>query len=395
MLKSSIYTIFSRVIIAVCSFFSIWLIAKYLGREAVGTISLITLNITVILLFANFIGSSSIVYLVSREKVSELFSISYLWSILFSILLLLVVVFRIIKFDFAFHVVIISFVYSLISINSMILLGKENIVKFNSIQVIQSLTALIFVILFFVIHKEKDLKYFIAALYLSAIPSFIISLIFIFKEIDKIYINKKMLSTSKKMLKFGFLINIANGSQLLNYRFVYYIIDSLLGRSILGLFSLAMQITESILIVSRSIATIEYSKVSNSKDIQKSRKEVVKLLKIVTFITILFLITLQIIPTNFYIYLFGSEFSEIKKIILYLSFGILFSSMMPIYAHYFPGIGDYKTNAISSFAGLLIILLLSFILIPNLNLLGAAISVTNSYFVSLSILIYKFRHTKY
>src|ERR1700752_3343640 len=73
MLRKIIQTIFSKGIISIINFLVVLITARYLGSDGRGTISIMFLNITVILLFNDIIGGSSLVYLTSKRNPFTLF----------------------------------------------------------------------------------------------------------------------------------------------------------------------------------------------------------------------------------------------------------------------------------------------------------------------------------
>lgn len=68
------------------------------------------------------------------------------------------------------------------------------------------------------------------------------------------------------MLTYGFAIQIANFAQLLNYRLSYYIIEFCSGRKALGVFDLGTKLSEAVWILPKSMATVQYARISNSKE---------------------------------------------------------------------------------------------------------------------------------
>jgi O-antigen/teichoic acid export membrane protein len=93
------------------------------------------------------------------------------------------------------------------------------------------------------------------------------------------------------------------------------------------------------------------------------------------------------LPTYFFTWLFGSEFHEIKMLILIMAPGIWIFNYALILGHYFSGIGKYYVNAIASFFGLFITLALSFLLKEKLDIYYSAIIAVSSYFVTSAIVI--------
>jgi hypothetical protein len=73
MLGKILQTIFSKGIISIINFLVVLITARYLGADGRGQISIMFLNITVILLFNDIVGGSSLVYLTSKRNPYSLF----------------------------------------------------------------------------------------------------------------------------------------------------------------------------------------------------------------------------------------------------------------------------------------------------------------------------------
>jgi O-antigen/teichoic acid export membrane protein len=66
-----------------------------------------------------------------------------------------------------------------------------------------------------------------------------------------------MFSLLKKMLKYGFVIQIANLAQLLNGRLSIYVIDFLAGRKSVGLYNFGTKFSEAIWLIPQSISSVQ------------------------------------------------------------------------------------------------------------------------------------------
>lgn len=82
MLRNLLSTTASRLIIAIINLCIIWISARYLGAEVLGTISLIILGISIIQLVTAILAGSSLVYQASRHSLAELMTIAWIWIVL-------------------------------------------------------------------------------------------------------------------------------------------------------------------------------------------------------------------------------------------------------------------------------------------------------------------------
>jgi len=85
MVNKVLGTIGSRILTAAISLGVIIITSKQLGAEAVGTISLIILGITIVQMINSFIGGPSLVYFTPRIDIYKLFAPSYIWAFITAI----------------------------------------------------------------------------------------------------------------------------------------------------------------------------------------------------------------------------------------------------------------------------------------------------------------------
>src|SRR3954464_34152 len=115
MFRKSFYTFFNRFFIAILNFLTIIITARYLGAEGRGIISLFVLNLTVIFMTGSFIGGPGLVYLVPRHDPSKLLNASYLWTLVSSIVVaLLLFVFNLVEPNLLIHLILLSIIQSVV-----------------------------------------------------------------------------------------------------------------------------------------------------------------------------------------------------------------------------------------------------------------------------------------
>ena len=114
MIKNIVGTVFTRFINALISFIVIIIISQKFGAEGTGTIGLILLGITIIVMINNFVGGSALVYLVPRYDLYRLLVPSYIWALTTSIpVAILLSITKLIPYEFTYHVMLLSLIFSL------------------------------------------------------------------------------------------------------------------------------------------------------------------------------------------------------------------------------------------------------------------------------------------
>ncbi|MBP7497469.1 MAG: polysaccharide biosynthesis C-terminal domain-containing protein, partial [Bacteroidales bacterium] len=258
------------------------------------------------------------------------------------------------------------------------------------ITLLQVIMQLLFLWIMLLFVGQRHIDIYIYSLYVSYSVAFIFSFIYLVKEIKDFRI-ENLLKTAGSIIRYGGFVQLSNILQLLNYRLAYYIIDFYQGKVLLGIFTLGVQLSEGLWLLSKSAATVQYSKISNTKDKLYIKNFTNKLVKITFFSTLLLLIPLLLLPEAFFISVFGREFGDARFVLLYMSPGILAVAVNSMFSHYFSGTGRHHYNTIGSAIGLAVTLGVGLILIPRYALTGAAFTASVSYFCSFifQLLVYK------
>jgi O-antigen/teichoic acid export membrane protein len=386
-------TIFSKFFILFVNFGIIIFTTNFWGSEGKGLISLYIADLTIVSFFSNIIIGSSISYYTPRENIGKILTFSYLWTIVISIIVPITII--LIHFqDYLVYLILVSFFFSLHTINTNIFIGKEDITSYNIYQVLQIIIfVLILLFLIYILDYNSIETYFIAQI-LSYAILFITSSITIYKT-NKIVL-KFCNNILNKLFMYGWKSQLSSFMQFLNYRLSYYFLLSVTGLSALGVFSVGVAFSEAIWTISRSISVTLYSRIINVSESNENIKNTKIALKLSFNLTIVFIIAIILLPSNFYTFIFGKDFTDVKLTIILLSPGILSMATSNIIGHYFSGTNQFLILNIKSFIGLIFTIIGSIILIPSYGIIGACISTSISYLVSSIILfIYFYKNTKF
>ena len=398
MFKNILSTALAKVINAVLTLVILLINTNSLGQEGLGTLGLVVLGITIILLFNNFIGGGALVYLVPRENLFKIIVPSYLWAILTSVFgAYMLSLFHLIPSEYTMHVLFLGLVHSLMTVNYNILIGKEKIRTFNIISVIQ-VVVIVSALAYFIYYQEiRDVVSYIYALFIGYFVSFILGVISIWPHIT--FTNLKGFGKPiRQIIKYGKFIQTANIIQMLNYRLSYYIIDFFMGRAALGVYNVGVQLTEGVWLVGKSVAMVQYARISNAADELYAKRITIKLTKFTFILTIIILGVLIVLPESFYGAVLGEEFMSVRMIIILLAAGILATSISMMFSHYFTGVGKPKYNMIGSSIGFVFTLILGFSFIPKYGIAAAALTASASYMANmiyLMIIFIKFTGAKF
>lgn len=391
MLNKIFHTFITRALVSLLNFLIVIVTARYLGADIRGIIALLMLSVTIITIVNNVIGGSALVYLVPRNPLFRLLVPSYLWAVLSSVVISLVfLALNLVEIKYFNDLMILSLLASIGGINVNIMLGMEKIRMNNLITLLQSLILFLSLILIVFVFNNKTFHAYLFALYLAYGLTFIISILWIAGKL-KMSSLKEINVLMRDFLKLGFQIQLAYILQLMNYRFSYFLLDNLYGKAQVGVYSVGISVAEAVWLISRSIAMVQYARISNTSDKTESRKLTLALVKLSFFGTILLLLPVLFFPAQGYAFIFGSPFSNISEIILWLSPGIIALAVSTVFTHYFSGNAMNLINTIASGIGFLFTIIFCILLVPRLGIKGAALSASISYSASLVYLYLMFK----
>jgi O-antigen/teichoic acid export membrane protein len=260
----------------------------------------------------------------------------------------------------------------------MVLMGQERIRAYNIISLLQVMILFSVLMFFFFGLGIREVLAYLYGLYISYTFAFLASLVLIFSSFRK----KEILGSGKvirELFKIGSVMQLGNILQFFNYRLSYYFIEFFLKRAAVGVYSVGVQLSESIWLIAKSIHMVQYTRISNEKDKDYAAKLTLHLAKISFILTLLSLILILVLLHVCFALIFKPEFRQVPVIMYTLAAGILTFSISIILSPYFSGLGKPIHNTISAAIGLVFTLVLSLVLIPRINLPGAALAATLSY----------------
>ena len=393
MLKKIANTFSTNLAVAFLNLLIAVVVSQYLGATGKGEQSIIITTIAFILLICNIMGGASLVYLVPRHDNFKIIAPAYIWSVLVCVVVFFLTEgFSKLSSFYNFHICLLTLISSLTAVNSMILLGHEKIEVKNLIAVIQTAILIVLLLILFLFFKQKTIASYIIALYISFTSAFILSCFYIFKflnnNIEKVYPLRKVIW---EMLRYGFLNQLSHITQLFSFRLSYYILLLYLGKDSVGIYSNAVALVESVWLISKSIATVQYARIANTNNDKYARQLTQKLLKSALFMSFFILIPMMLLPSSFYTFIFGKDFTHVNILIIILSPGVFFYNFSLIIGHYFSGKGRYHINTMASASGLIVTVVLCLLLIPVLNVYGAAVAAVFSFITTSAVVFFVFQ----
>lgn len=183
----------------------------------------------------------------------------------------------------------------------------------------------------------------------------------------------------------------ANVAQFLNYKLDVFVVGFFAGAASVGRYTLAVSLGQLLWLMSNSVATVLLPKVAASTDDDVSIRHTARVTRLSLWATAVCGLALALLATQAIPVLYGEAFSPSVMALLWLLPGIVVFSVANVLAAYIAGIGKPRLNLLVSGVSLIVTITLDLLLIPKLNIVGAAIASTVSYSLSSLLLVLFFR----
>lgn len=390
-IKKILGTTATRILNALINLLALLMITHLMGKEKLGQISLVILDVTVIQLFVDFMAGSALVYFASRRKIAKLILPAYFWILWITVLVIVLakIIFfffpaaesAIIPSGFELWIILLALVSGFVQTHYNLLLGFNRITTYNLVFTLQVIVFISIFSFLMLVKSQYTVFSYVLALGISWAASALLGFFTLIKHMKGFSFrawNEKV----KEILYYGSITQSANILHLGNKRFSYYLLKIFDGFAPLGLFSASVQLTEGLRLAGQSMSLVQFSSISNSRDADYSRKLTIKSMKFSLGLTFLGIVILLCIPTQTYTSIFGPGFGAIRWIVLALSPGVLALAASGIFSHYFSGMGNPKINLHANITGFVVMFVFAFILIPVYGYMGAAVTTSLNYLAS-------------
>lgn len=388
MLRRIIGTTGTRILNAVFNIIILVLITNKIGSEGLGIIGLILVDITIIQLSVDLVAGSSLVYFASRANIAQLLVPAYIFVIFILIFYYLLGLIGIAYFPALFftmvpegyflQILVLSGIGSFMWIHYNFLLGKSRIKTYNIIFTIQITIFLALFSFLLLAGSDQNVNTYLSALYFAYGIAALTGFVAVITKSGKWLITGWQ-SILKQVIHYGLVTQLANLLSIGNNRLSFFFIKYFAGLPALGIFNAGIQTTEGFKLIGQSIAVVQFSAISNTRDQEYARILTIRLMKVSILLTFMALIVINVLPESFYTWLFSDDFIGVKPVIIALSPGVLALAANNIFSHYFSGMGRPKVNLYAKAVGFLFTVVLALTLIPPYGFIGAAITASVSY----------------
>lgn len=392
MIRLILHTFAAKLINAVLNFMLVVLTARELGAAIRGDISLLVATLYIFVLISGFVGGSAVIYLAPRYSKGQILRLGYLWAMVVACVLVPLSAWLFeLPAPQLVHWIVLSLLFNLSAINRYMLIAIGKIKADNAIGIAVNLLQLGVLWLLLQIGYAPAFDLFLYAFYAAWLLAFGLSFILLSKQwqLDQ---SSPWRLTWNKLWSYGALAQGANLAQFLGYRIQYYLIGLYLTKADIGVFSVAVALSESLWMITQSISLVQLSHIANHKNGESTAAWSLQLMKFSIALTLLGLTVLLLLPDQWFPAFFGTEFGQLKPLIWRLAPGILALSGSNILVHYFAGNGKLAVNLFISVLTLLLVVTSNAVLMALWGLNGAAWAASLAYgLAAVFILLYFMR----
>ena len=268
--------------------------------------------------------------------------------------------------------------------------GSHLYVSFNKIMAVGSLASLIvFSGLYFFV-KGHDVFFYLRLFILTSFfQAMLLLVLFHFKHHQLILFSPVQNDDWKKFFSYSFIVFITNIIQFLAYRVDYWLVAFYNGNEALGLYSLAVRISQLFWILPILFAGIIFPQTADVKIVNHELR-VLALARITVAILFFAELLAMALARPIIPFVFGKAYQQSVEPFIYLLPGIFLFSINILLAAYYAGKKQLHVNLIGSTLCFLIVLFLDLVLIPKYGINGAALASTVAYSASGLYFIWRF-----
>ncbi len=183
------------------------------------------------------------------------------------------------------------------------------------------------------------------------------------------------------------MVYIGNVFQFFSYRLDFWLVDYYAGKSQLGVYSLATQLSQLLWMLPTAVSSVLYAYASSATE-EEAISYTLYLKKGALYSTFLLAIIGVILSYYFIPILYGKEFTDAFRLILLFMFGVVPFCIPIIVSSLLAARGNFKVSFYIGTVVSIISVTLYIILIPHYGMIGGAVASSISYICSAVICEY-------
>ncbi|OGZ18939.1 MAG: hypothetical protein A2175_02300 [Candidatus Nealsonbacteria bacterium RBG_13_42_11] len=388
--KNTAITFFTRFATGVFSVLATIVIARTLGPQGQGIYSLAIMFSYILLIFTALGINPASVFLIGKKKYSpqEVLGNNLFLNLLISlgtVLIGLIIVFLFsnalfpgVEKTYLLLVLLLVPLILIFDLGCHILIGLQEIKKYNYFSFLQNGLFLLLLIIFLL-----GMNFGITIAIISQILSFILVGLFLFLVVKKeaggmvLHLSKKYL---KEIFSYGIKVHLSGIFHFLHYRIDLFLLNIFINPVAVGLYFVATKLAEVFYFLSNSTGTVLFSKIASETDEKQINSFTPIVCRNVLFITFWGVLVLLFLGQWLITFFYSKEFLDSVAPFRILLIGTLVVSGWEILANDFAARGKPILNTYIIGASVLINIVLNILFIPKWGISGAAIATAISYF---------------
>jgi len=360
-----------------------------MGPTVKGDATIFITTITFLVFFCSFVGGQALIYLVPRFRVENLIIPAYIWTVLVAgISFVLFRHFDVFSWRRSLNICIISVLSSVTNINTAVLLAKQEIRRYNILNILPAFITLIGLVAGIYIYRSDSIYGYLYPLYIAYFISLVVSFWYARRYI-RLDFSSGVFDDIDSALKYGVGYQLFELLQLMNFRLYFFLLYHLQGPTDLGLFSIGVSILEAVWILGRSVFVIHYSDFSNSDNRPIAVQQTLRYIKIVFILSAIMLALIALCPSTVYGFVFGASFAGVKYQIKWLFPGVLVYSITLVIQSIYLSRARYGRLIFAQIIGLIFSVTLCYLWIPDYYYSGASAAASAS-FISCTLIMLGF-----
>lgn len=409
MLSSIKSTVFNQISGVIFGIINSILITRALGVEGKGLYAIVIANISLFTIIFNLGLPTSTTYFVSSNRInaSRLFFTTNIISILLAVAYTSIGFFEvnIFKTDFflpnqingwAFLLLLGYFFFLKVngSFYRAYLFAIQRIDISNILDVIFNFTLSVILsslLLFTSTFEITFIGFFIILITLQTALTF--GQFMVLVKSESIKLEFKLISKTDllELIKWSGIAYISNIFQFLSYRLDFWIVSYLIGINAVGIYSLSSNLNQMLWLVPNALAAVIMPYIAKEMDKSNSTITTTRIGRLCFIIVLLLAAASNFLSEHFIPILYGDEFAASVFPFQILIYSAAPFALATVYASYFIGINKPKVNMIASLIGFMFTILLDILLIPKIEIYGAAMASSISYVATSIYMIFMFK----
>ena len=398
-LRNASITFATRIILFIVGLTSSVLVARLLGPEGKGIVSLVILTGSILFTVVNLGVGTGTGYFLGRKKVpidelagnwlslsiiigaivlaiSQLFALSIVSRFLPSVPL------------WAVRAVLFTVPFTIISFNlQMLFKARGDFYRFNLIDLVQPVIFLVLLLLVVSFAREGMLKGTVYSYVFSAVMPGIAAIILVSGAVNlRFRWNGDIV---KPAMRYGIQGYIASFLGFLNYRIDMFLVNFFMEPRFVGYYSISVMVAEKLWYLPNVLSAVLYPRVAHS-DEENANIDTSRVSRLTFFLIGVSCILILIVGRVVIRFLYSDRFLPAVKPLFFLLPGIFAMSIAKVVASNLLARGFPRVNMVAGFTALVSNIVFNMYLIPRMGISGAAIASTISYSLFAAVVVVSF-----